>query len=181
MSELSVAPDIVVATSGNLQNIGSALRSANAAAAPATTSVIAAAEDEVSAAIASLFSSHAQQFQALGAEAAAFHDEFVSALSGAANSYATAEAANLPSLFDEEFLKIEHEEVTLLLQKTQTIEGRIEQDLAPGDYHLAITGEGNDAFNPLLTRSGLPTDVTDYVLSFNDVITMIYRDIRGLL
>jgi hypothetical protein len=43
--------------------------------------VAAAAEDEVSAAIASLFSGHAQQYQALSAHAAAFHSEFTRALS----------------------------------------------------------------------------------------------------
>lgn len=98
MSELTVVPDIVSVASADLANLGSSLRTANAAAAPATTSMIAAAEDEVSAAIAALFGSHAQEFQALSAEAAAFHDEFVSALSGAANSYAGAEAANVTPL-----------------------------------------------------------------------------------
>jgi hypothetical protein len=42
-----------------------------------TTGVVAAAEDEVSAAIALLFSNHAQEFQALSAQAGAFHTQFV--------------------------------------------------------------------------------------------------------
>jgi len=67
---------------------------ANAAAAARTTEVVAAAGDEVSAAIASLFSSHARDFQALSAQAAAFHSQFVQALAGAGNSYAATEAAN---------------------------------------------------------------------------------------
>jgi hypothetical protein len=66
-----------------LQNIGSALSAANAAAATRTTGVLAAAEDEVSAAVASLFSGHGQAFQALGAQAAAFHAQFVQAMSEA--------------------------------------------------------------------------------------------------
>ena len=59
-----------------------------------TTAVIAAAGDEVSAAIASLFSGHAQAYQALGAQAAAFHCEFTRALTAAGGAYAAAEAAN---------------------------------------------------------------------------------------
>ena len=63
-----------------------------------TTGVLAAAEDEVSAAIAAVFSAHGQGFQALGAQAAAFHAQFVQALKSSAGSYASAEAANLAAL-----------------------------------------------------------------------------------
>jgi hypothetical protein len=94
VSVLSVAPEIVVAASGDLQEIGSALRSANAAAAAQTATVAAPAADEVSAAITALFVTHAQEFQALSANASAFHDRFVSLLSGGAAQYASAEAAN---------------------------------------------------------------------------------------
>jgi len=94
MSLLSVAPDIVSEASGNLQNLGSALREASAAAASQTTSVAAPAADEVSAAITALLGSHAQEFQALNAQATAFHEEFVSGLSGAAAQYASAELTN---------------------------------------------------------------------------------------
>jgi hypothetical protein len=93
MSLLSVAPDIVSEASGNLQNLGSELREASAAAASQTTSVVAPAAAEVSAAIAAL-GSHGQEFQAINAQAAAFHDEFVSGLSGAAAQYASTELTN---------------------------------------------------------------------------------------
>ena len=82
----------------DLAGIGSTISAANAAAATRTTGVLAAAEDEVSAAIASLFSSHGQEFQAISAQAAAFHSQFVQALSGAGSSYAAAEAANASPL-----------------------------------------------------------------------------------
>lgn len=59
-----------------------------------TTQVLAAAADEVSAAIAELFGAHGQEFQALSAQASAFHDRFVRALSAAAGWYVDAEAAN---------------------------------------------------------------------------------------
>jgi PE family len=61
------------------RGIGSSLSAADAAATLPTTAVVAAAADEVSTAIASLFSGHVQQFQALSAQAAAFHARFVQA------------------------------------------------------------------------------------------------------
>jgi hypothetical protein len=98
MSFVIAAPDYVAAAATDLASIGSSIHSAAAAAAAPTTEVAAAAGDEVSAAIASLFSSHGQGFQALTAQAAAFRDQFVQALNGAAGSYAAAEAANASPL-----------------------------------------------------------------------------------
>jgi hypothetical protein len=95
MSVLSVVPDLVTGASGNLQNLGSALQSANAAAASQTTAITAPAADEVSAATAALLNTRGQEFQVLSAKAAAFHDEFVNLLSGGAAQYVSAEAANV--------------------------------------------------------------------------------------
>jgi PE family len=83
MANLAVAPEFLASAATDLSNIGSTLRGATASAAIPTTGVLAAAEDEVSAAIAAVFSAHGQGFQALGAQAAAFHDQFVQAMSGA--------------------------------------------------------------------------------------------------
>jgi hypothetical protein len=91
---LTVAPEFVGQAAGQLENIGSALAAAHAAAAVPTTGVAAAAGDEVSAAIASLFSSHAEHYQALNAQAAAFHNQFTNLLNAGAGSYVTAEIAN---------------------------------------------------------------------------------------
>ena len=98
MSNLIAAPEMMTTAATDLAGIGSSLSEANAAAAASTTRVITAAGDEVSAAIASLFSSHGQQFQAISAQAAAFHAQFVQSLSGAGSSYALAEAANASPL-----------------------------------------------------------------------------------
>ncbi len=95
MPSLNVAPEVVSAASGNLQNLGSTLRSANAAAAGQTTAIAAPAADEVSSAISAALGTHAQEFQALRARAAAFHDEFVNLLNGGAAQYLSAEAANV--------------------------------------------------------------------------------------
>ncbi|ETW23753.1 hypothetical protein MGAST_12500 [Mycobacterium gastri 'Wayne'] len=80
-----------------MAGIGSTISAANTAAEAATTGLIPAALDEVSAALASLFSAHGQAYQgyqALSAQAAHFHDQFVQALNAGANLYASAEAAN---------------------------------------------------------------------------------------
>ena len=97
MSYVIAAPELLAATAADVAGIGSSLSAAHAAAAASTTHA-AAAEDEVSAAIASLFSSHAQDFQALNAQASAFHSEFVQALNSASSSYSAAEAANVSPL-----------------------------------------------------------------------------------
>jgi PE family len=55
MSFVIAAPELVTAAATDLANVGSSLGSANAAAALPTTEILAAAEDEVSAAIASVF------------------------------------------------------------------------------------------------------------------------------
>ena len=84
--------------SGDLTGIEEAIKGAAAAATPSTTGIVAAAGDEVSAAITTLFDRYAQEFQALTAQATLFHDRFVGALSGAGASYATAEATNVSLL-----------------------------------------------------------------------------------
>ena len=94
MLSVTAAPELITTAATDVANIGSTLNAAHAAAAAPTTGVLAAAEDEVSAAIAAVFSAHGQGFQALGAQAAAFHSQFVQALTGSARSYANAEAAN---------------------------------------------------------------------------------------
>ncbi|MCV7088709.1 PE family protein, partial [Mycobacterium interjectum] len=94
MSLLVVAPEALAAAASDVAGIGSTLSTANAAASVPTTAVLAAGADEVSAAIAAIFGSHAQEYQVISAQALEFHDRFVEALSGNAGVYATAEAAN---------------------------------------------------------------------------------------
>ena len=98
MPYVIAAPDTLAATAADVADIGSSLSEANRVAAASTTRVIAAGGDEVSAAIASLFSSHGQAFQALSAHAAAFHSRFVQALNAGAGAYASTEAASAGQL-----------------------------------------------------------------------------------
>ncbi|KZS63619.1 PE family protein [Mycobacterium ostraviense] len=89
---LAATPEALVAAASNVAGIGSGISAANAAAAVPTTGVVASAADAVSAQVAALYSAHGQVYQRLSAQLAAFHDEFVQALSAGANAYASAEA-----------------------------------------------------------------------------------------
>ncbi|MEY8017315.1 GH12 family glycosyl hydrolase domain-containing protein [Mycobacterium servetii] len=91
-------PELMSTAVSQAAGIGSSLRSAYSAADVSTTSVATAAQDEVSGAIAAVFSAHAQRFQALGTQAAAFHAQFVAALHRVQGAYGAAEAANTTSL-----------------------------------------------------------------------------------
>src|ERR1700739_4310654 len=94
MSYLVAGPEFLASAATDLSNIGSTLSEASSAAAAPTTGILAPAEDEVSAAIAALFSAHGEGFQAISAQAAAFHSQFVQALNVGAGAYVSTEAAN---------------------------------------------------------------------------------------
>jgi triacylglycerol lipase len=111
VSYVVALPEVMSAAATDVASIGSTVTAANRGVAGATTGVLAAAEDEVSAAIAALFSAHGRGYQALSAQATAFHAEFVQALTGAAGAYTAAEAANASPLgsIEKAFLGAEHE------------------------------------------------------------------------
>lgn len=94
MSYVVTTPELVTTAAGNLAAIGSAVEDAAWAAAGSTTGVAPAAADEVSLAISRLFGSFGNEFQAVSAQAAAFHGEFVRLLNGGAAAYLSAEIAN---------------------------------------------------------------------------------------
>jgi hypothetical protein len=94
MSFVITEPEMVQGAAQNLASIRSSLAEATSTAAGRTTGIAAAAQDEVSVAISSLFGDFGQQFHALNAQAQAFHAEFESLLSSGASAYVSAEAAN---------------------------------------------------------------------------------------
>ena len=98
MSFVLVGPEMEAAAAAQLAGVGSSLNTAHAVAAIPTTTVLAAAGDEVSAAVASLFSSFGRDYQYLSAQVATFHDLFVRAMHTAASSYGAAEAAGASAL-----------------------------------------------------------------------------------
>ncbi|ETZ47942.1 PE family protein [Mycobacterium avium MAV_120809_2495] len=98
MSFVQATPEFVAAAATDLARIGSTISSANTAALGPTSGVLAPGADEVSASIAALFDAHSQVYQALSAQAAAFHSQFVQLMNGGALQYAVTEAANTTPL-----------------------------------------------------------------------------------
>ncbi|WP_155772298.1 PE family protein, partial [Mycobacterium asiaticum] len=94
MSFVVALPEALNTAAADLVGLGSALGAANHTAALRTTQVVAAAQDDVSRAIAALFSAHGRGYQALAWQAARLHGQFTQALSTAAGAYAGAEAVN---------------------------------------------------------------------------------------
>ncbi|AMC57743.1 PE-PGRS family protein PE_PGRS4 [Mycobacterium tuberculosis variant microti] len=93
MSFVIAAPEVIAAAATDLASLESSIAAANAAAAANTTALLAAGADEVSTAVAALFGAHGQAYQALSAQAQAFHAQFTQALTSGGGAYAAAEAA----------------------------------------------------------------------------------------
>jgi len=91
---VTAQPESLAIAASRLAAIGSTLAAQNAANAAPMTEVAPAAADEVSLLTAAQFASHAQTFQAVSAQAAAMHENFVATLQSSAGSYAVTEAAN---------------------------------------------------------------------------------------
>ncbi|WP_252980105.1 PE family protein [Mycobacterium riyadhense] len=91
MASVIASPEVVAGAAADLSALGSTISRASEAAAGVTTAVGSAAADEVSVAIAELFSQHARDYQVLAARAAEFHDEFAQLLAAAGNAYGEAE------------------------------------------------------------------------------------------
>ena len=93
MAFVIASPQLLATAAQDLAVVGWALDAAHAAAAPPTTAMLPAGRDEVSAAVAAVFTRYGRAYQAVSAQAATFHDQFVRALNAGANEYAGAEAA----------------------------------------------------------------------------------------
>jgi PE-PPE domain/PE family len=93
MTFLITEPESIAAVAANVDQIGSAINAAKAAAAGPTSGFLAPAADEVSAAVTKLFGLCSQEYQAAVAQATVFHNQFVQALTAAGGAYAAAEAA----------------------------------------------------------------------------------------
>ncbi|MBW0011682.1 PE-PPE domain-containing protein [Mycobacterium sp.] len=93
MTHLVAEPQLLAAAAADVEQIGSAISAASAAAAGPTSGLIAPAADEVSAAISTLFGQYGQEYHAAVAQAAVFHSRFTQALAAAGGAYAAAEAS----------------------------------------------------------------------------------------
>src|SRR6516165_2370565 len=94
MSFVIAAPEHVQTAAQSLASIRSTLAEANASAAAPTTGVVVAAQDEVSAGVAALFNGFGQEYQALNAQAQAFHAQFVNLMNAGAAAYLNTDVAN---------------------------------------------------------------------------------------
>ena len=92
------APELMASAALDLAGIRSTVSETSAPAAAPTTAVMTAAGDEVSVAIASLFSTYGQAYQSLSVQAGTFHQDFVQALNRAGLSFADAEVATASPL-----------------------------------------------------------------------------------
>jgi hypothetical protein len=97
MTFLVTQPDAMAAASLEVSRIRSAIAEASSAAAGPTSSLIAAAGDEVSAATATVFNTYATQYHAAVAQVSSFQGQFVQLLRGSGLAYADTELANAVS------------------------------------------------------------------------------------
>jgi hypothetical protein len=133
MSSVMVAAEFVSQAAGQLETLGSALNAAHATAAAPTTGALAPAADEVSAAITALMNGCAQEYQAVSAQAATFHNQLVGLLNAGAGAYSGTEAASTNVLSDLESSDNEppgvsrfRRELELFRKDVLIITGRIE-------------------------------------------------------
>jgi PE-PPE domain-containing protein/PE family protein len=94
MSDLFAAPEALASTAADVGNIGSTIAEARSSASGPTTGLLAAAQDEVSAAVANLFGTYGRQYQALLSQATTFQNQFAQALAAAGGAYVESELAN---------------------------------------------------------------------------------------
>ena len=144
MSFLSVTPDQIESAAQDLAGIRSALSESSTAAVAPTTRVVAAAEDEVSTAIASIFGAYGRQYQVLSTQATSFHDEFVNLMNAGSGAYISTEVANA----ENNLLNAVQAPVQGLLGHPSTLTpGRLaaalqaaEPELAKGESELILAG-----------------------------------------
>lgn len=98
MSYLLAEPEAMSAAAANVAGIGSSITEASAAAARQTSGLLAAAGDEISAAVANLFGGYGQEFQGVIKQFEALHTEFQQTLAAAGTAYVQAEAAAAETL-----------------------------------------------------------------------------------
>ncbi|MGO9509231.1 MAG: PE family protein [Mycobacterium sp.] len=94
MSFVIATPEVMQEAAQDLAGIRSSLAEATGNLADTTTGVTAAAQDEVSIALASMLGSFGQKFHSLSAQAQAFHREFVKLVDAGAGAYISTEFAN---------------------------------------------------------------------------------------
>src|ERR1700753_636069 len=101
MPSVITQPQLIATAATDVEEIRSAIGAAKGAAVGPTTGLVAAAQDEVSAAVAALFGGYGKEYHSLLRQAAAFHGEFAATLAAAGNAYTAAETANAGALLSD--------------------------------------------------------------------------------
>ncbi|WP_142995513.1 PE family protein, partial [Mycobacterium persicum] len=152
MSFVFAVPELVDAAATELAGIGSAISNANAAAAFPTTAIAAAGADEVSAAIAALFGAHAQAYQAVSAQLATFHEQFVRTLQVSVGAYASTDAAAAVAAAEQQLLEVVNGPSRLLTGRPLIGDGADGiapgQDGGDGGWLIGNGGDGADGTAP---------------------------------
>ncbi|MGO9225985.1 PE family protein [Mycobacterium sp.] len=158
MSYMVTRPQLLAATAADVEHIGSTIGAVGTSAAGPTTGLVAAAQDEVSAAIANLFGIYGEEYQAVLSQAALFHSQFTQALAAAANAYAQAETANAAVL--SEVSNAVRAPVQMLFGRAPVAGGgsgvlTSMAQSSSGDplYSLIMGGTGNSTPDPLYVNS----------------------------
>ncbi|MBY0442754.1 MAG: PecA family PE domain-processing aspartic protease [Mycobacteriaceae bacterium] len=156
MTFVVVAPEWLTSAAAGLENVGSTINAAGAAAAAPTTGLVSAAVDEVSTAAAALFAGFGEEYQALHAQISAFHQQFVLTLNSTAGSYATAEAAAGVSLLGtaDDLLNVVHSPGRTLLGRPIIGDGAPGTEASPNGGAGGIL-YGNGGLGYSQTTAGL--------------------------
>src|SRR6202012_857522 len=94
MSFVTTAPAAISAAATQLEGVGNSFATESAGAAGSTTAISPAAADEVSILQSGVFSTYAQLYQTVSAQAQAIHQQFVNTLQQSSGSYQETEGAN---------------------------------------------------------------------------------------
>ncbi|OOK79967.1 PE family protein [Mycobacterium kansasii] len=108
--------------------------------------------DEVSAAIAALFGAHAWQYQAISAQVAVFHDQFVRNLQASVTAYASTDAASALAAAEQQVLDVVNGPAKLLTGRPLIGDGADGispgQDGGDGGWLIGNGGDGADGTAP---------------------------------
>lgn len=168
MSFVNVAPELLESAAHDLAGIGSSLGEATGLAAAPTTSIVAAGADEVSTAIAALFGSHGQEFQALTAQAAAFHNEFVGMVKSGAGAYLSSEVANA----EQALVGAVTAPAQMLSGATQNVGGAV-AGLERGGAASLLSGPTQGLFSP--------SNIAAIEAPYKALVTNTETNLQGLL
>jgi hypothetical protein len=169
---LSVQPDLLATAATDLVDIRTTVGSANTAASAPISSLAAAAEDEVSAAIAALFSGYGQEYLRVGAVASAFHEAFERALTNSGLAYAATEAANAAAA-----------ELDSIVAPIRSLLGGTPSPSLAGTVVSGPAGLAPTAVDPValvMGGSGVPIPTQNQINSVLKYVAFPYTSAQGL-